>query len=103
MEGDIFEAPEDADTSIVEPNIDPAKPVERLGGQILDLILLRRVGLNDQGVAAEIQTFPLHFAQHIHTPGSENHGGSLFGEGMSRRAANAAGGAGDHDDGIIGV
>ena len=101
--GDVLEAPEDADTGVVEPDVDPAEPVERLGGQVFDLILLRRVGLDDQRVAAEIQAFPLHVAQHVQAPGGENHGRSLLGESVSRRAADAAGGAGDHDDGIINV
>jgi hypothetical protein len=48
IERDVLETPEDADAGVVEPNVDPAEPVERPGGEVLDLILLRCVGLDGQ-------------------------------------------------------
>jgi len=100
---DVLETPEDADAGVVEPDVDPAEVPERLGGEVVDLILLRRVGLDGQRIAAEFQAFALHVAQHVQAAGCQNDGGSLLGESVGRRAADAAGGAGDHDDGIIGV
>src|SRR3954467_12467394 len=90
IRGNIFEAPKDANPGVVEPDVDPAKAGERLGSQVLDLILLRRVGLNDQRIAAKIKAFLLDFTQPVRAPGGKNNGRSPLGESMCRGTANAA-------------
>jgi hypothetical protein len=97
----VLEPAEDADPGIVEPDVDPAEPLDGMAAQRLDLLLLGDVGRHGERRAAELDALALDLAQHLLAPGGEHDGGPAPGEGMGRGAADAARRTRDHHDQVI--
>jgi hypothetical protein len=98
IRGDGFDAAEDGEARVVEPNVDATEALDGAAPEFLDLVLAGDVGLHDQGRAAERLALARGLFEHPGAPGREDDGRAALGEGVRGGAADAAGSAGDDGD-----
>jgi hypothetical protein len=101
LQGSLLEGAEYGHGRGVDPHVDAAEVLHRAPGQVLDRLGVRDVGRHDEGLSATVVfTLLADRLQRLLPPCGQYHAAAPAGERDGRGPPDAAGRAGDHDDGI---
>jgi hypothetical protein len=100
LRGRVLEVPVEDHAGVVDPHVDPAKPLDRAARERLNRGLLAHVGGDGDRLGSPGGAVGTDLRKRARTARGENQAGTSRGHRLRRGLTDAARGAGDDNDGI---